>query len=41
MRWIVGIVAVWIVLGTLAACWIGRAISHTDLEEFSRRTATC
>ena len=33
MWWIVGIVAIWIVLGTLAALWIGRAISHTDLEE--------
>ncbi|WP_185993248.1 hypothetical protein [Rhodococcus sp. KBS0724] len=33
MWWIVGIVAVWIVVGTLAAFWIGRAISHTDLEE--------
>ena len=33
MCWIVGIVAVWIVVGTFAAFWIGRAISHTDLED--------
>lgn len=31
--WIVGIVAVWVVLGALAAVWIGRAISHANLEE--------
>jgi hypothetical protein len=33
MWWIVGIVAVWIVVGALSAVWIGRAISHTDLEK--------
>ena len=33
MWWIVGIVAVWIALGTFAGFWIGRAISHADLKE--------
>jgi hypothetical protein len=31
--WILGIVAVWIVVGAVAAVWIGRAISHAKLEE--------
>lgn len=31
--WIVGIVAAWVVLGAVAAVWIGRAISHAKLEE--------
>lgn len=31
--WIVGIVAAWVVICALAAVWIGRAISHADLEE--------
>lgn len=31
--WIVGIVAVWIVVGAVAATWIGRAVSHADARE--------
>jgi len=31
--WIVGIVATWVIIGALAAVWIGRAIKHADLEE--------
>ncbi|WP_155292879.1 MULTISPECIES: hypothetical protein [Nocardiaceae] len=31
--WIVGIVAVWIVVGAVAAVWIGRAVSHADARE--------
>jgi hypothetical protein len=31
--WIVGIVAVWVVLGAVAGVRIGRAISHAKVEE--------
>lgn len=31
--WIVGIVAVWVTRSALAAVWIGRAISHSKVEE--------
>ena len=31
--WIVGIVAVWLLVGGFIAYWLGRSISHTKLEE--------
>lgn len=40
--WIVGIVAAWVVLGTVAAMWIGRVVRHADAQESaaeSRRRA--
>jgi hypothetical protein len=35
MWWIVGIIAIGIVVGTLTAVWVGRAISHADQKESS------
>lgn len=31
--WIIGILAVWLLVGGVAAYWLGRSISHTELEE--------
>ncbi|WP_032369211.1 hypothetical protein [Rhodococcoides fascians] len=31
--WSIGVVAVWLALAAAASVWIGRVISHTDLEE--------
>ncbi|MBY4272405.1 hypothetical protein HQO27_05875 [Rhodococcus fascians] len=33
MWWFVGIVAAWLLIGALAAVWIGRGIRRADLEE--------
>jgi hypothetical protein len=31
--WVVGIVAVWLLIGALVAVWIGRGIRRADVEE--------
>jgi hypothetical protein len=31
--WILGIVAVWVIVAAVVVYWIGRTISHTTLEE--------
>ena len=31
--WIVGIIAAWVVIGTVVAVWIGQAVSHAELED--------
>ncbi|MDI9929511.1 hypothetical protein QM588_03755 [Rhodococcus sp. IEGM 1354] len=33
MWWVVGIVAVWLLIGALVAVWIGRGIRRADVEE--------
>nr|WP_179282891.1 hypothetical protein [Rhodococcus sp. 15-1154-1] len=31
--WIIGIVAVWLLVGGFVTYWLGRSIAHTKLEE--------
>jgi hypothetical protein len=31
--WVVGIVAVWLLIGALVAVWVGRGIRRADVEE--------
>ncbi|WP_161631784.1 hypothetical protein [Rhodococcus sp. JG-3] len=33
MWWVLGFVAVWLLIGALAAVWIGRGIRRADVEE--------
>ncbi|WP_156399652.1 hypothetical protein [Rhodococcus sp. Leaf278] len=33
MWWVLGIVAVWLLIGAVAAVWIGRGIRRADAEE--------
>ncbi|WP_179274271.1 hypothetical protein [Rhodococcus sp. 06-221-2] len=33
MWWVLGIVAVWLVIGAVVAVWLGRGIRRADIEE--------